>query len=160
MSTQSKAKPLFYGPIVRRAVLDAFRKLNPRHVVRNPVMFVVEVGSLLTSHLAVLAFSGRLPENPWFILGVSIWLWVHGVIRQFRRGDGGRSRQGAGDTLRKARRDILAKKLRNPRDHLDFENVAASSLRAGDVVLVHASQLIPGDGRDHRGSRLGGRRVP
>ncbi len=146
MSTQSKAKPLFYGPIVRRAVLDAFRKLNPRHVVRNPVMFVVEVGSLLTSILAVLAFSGRLPENPWFILGVSIWLWFTVLFANFAEAMAEGRGKAQADTLRKARRDILAKKLRKPSDHLDFENVAASSLRAGDIVLVHASQLIPGDG--------------
>jgi K+-transporting ATPase ATPase B chain len=146
MSTQSKAKPLFYGPIVRRAVLDAFRKLNPRHVVRNPVMFVVEVGSLLTSILAVLAFSGRLPENPWFILGVSIWLWFTVLFANFAEAMAEGRGKAQADTLRKARRDILAKKLRKRSDHLDFENVPASSLRAGDVVLVHASQLIPGDG--------------
>jgi K+-transporting ATPase ATPase B chain len=146
MSTQSKTKPLFHGPIVRRAVLDAFRKLNPRHVVRNPVMFVVEVGSLLTSILAVLAFSGRLPQNPWFILGVSIWLWFTVLFANFAEAMAEGRGKAQADTLRKARRDILAKKLRNPRDHLDFENVPASSLRAGDIVLVHASQLIPGDG--------------
>ena len=96
MSTQSKAKPLFHGPIVRRAVLDAFRKLNPRHVVRNPVMFVVEVGSLLTSILAVLAFSGRLAGEPMVhSRGLDLAV-VHRVVRQLRRGDGGGSRQGAG----------------------------------------------------------------
>ncbi len=115
MSTQSKAKPLFYGPIVRRAVLDAFRKLNPRHVVRNPVMFVVEVGSLLTSILAVLAFSGRLPENPWFILGVSIWLWFTVLFANFAEAMAEGRGKAQADTLRKARRDILAKKLRKPR---------------------------------------------
>ncbi len=128
MSTQSKAKPLFYGPIVRRAVLDAFRKLNPRHVVRNPVMFVVEVGSLLTSILAVLAFSGRLPENPWFILGVSIWLWFTVLFANFAEAMAEGRGKAQADTLRKARRDILAKKLRNPTDHLDFENVAGEQL--------------------------------
>src|SRR5262245_7569099 len=68
---KSKARPLFEGPIVRRAVRDAFTKLNPRHQLRNPVMFVVEVGSALTTVLFVAALAGKLPEPPGFILGVS-----------------------------------------------------------------------------------------
>jgi potassium-transporting ATPase ATP-binding subunit len=146
MSTQSKAKPLFHGPIVRRAILDAFRKLNPRHVIRNPVMFVVEVGSLLTTILAVLAFSGRLEENPWFILGVSIWLWFTVLFANFAEAMAEGRGKAQAETLRLARRDIMAKKLARPQDHLDFSGVPASALRKGDVVLVTVGQLIPGDG--------------
>jgi potassium-transporting ATPase ATP-binding subunit len=141
-----RSTPLFHGPIVRRAIADAFRKLNPRHVIRNPVMFVVEVGSALTTLLAVLAFTGRATENPWFILGVSLWLWFTVLFANFAEAMAEGRGKAQADTLRKARRDIFAKKLRNPTDHLDFENVPASRLRAGDIVLVHASQLIPGDG--------------
>jgi K+-transporting ATPase ATPase B chain len=146
MSTQSKAKPLFHGPIVRRAILDACRKLNPRHVIRNPVMFVVEVGSLLTTILAVLAFNGRLAENPWFILGVSIWLWFTVLFANFAEAMAEGRGKAQADTLRLARRDIMAKKLAKPNDHLDFTGVPASALRKGDVVLVTTGQLIPGDG--------------
>ena len=137
---------LFHGPIVRRAAIDAFVKLDPRHVIRNPVMFVVEAGSALTTVLAVLGFAGRADDNPWFILGVSLWLWFTVLFANFAEAMAEGRGKAQAETLRKARRDILAKKLRNPADHLDFQNVAASTLRAGDVVLVHASQLIPGDG--------------
>ena len=66
-----KARPLFEPQIVRRAIRDSLTKLDPRHQLRNPVMFVVEVGSLLTSGLFVLALMGTLPESPGFILAVS-----------------------------------------------------------------------------------------
>ncbi|HSR91660.1 MAG TPA: potassium-transporting ATPase subunit KdpB [Gemmatimonadales bacterium] len=142
----SHTTSLFHGPIVGRAAIDAFLKLDPRHVIRNPVMFVVEVGSALTTVLAVLGFTGHADDNPWFILGVSVWLWFTVLFANFAEAMAEGRGKAQAETLRKARRDILAKKLRDPADHLDFVNVAASTLRAGDAVLVHAGQLIPGDG--------------
>ncbi len=144
--SHAKARPLFHGPITRRAILDSFVKLNPRHMVRNPVMFVVEVGSLLTTVLAVMAYTGRLAESPGFILAVSVWLWLTVLFANFAEAMAEGRGKAQADTLRNARRDVQAKKLSNPKDKLSFENVPASSLRKGDVVLVHAGQLIPGDG--------------
>jgi K+-transporting ATPase ATPase B chain len=141
-----KTRPLFYGPITRRAMLDSFVKLNPRHMLRNPVMFVVEVGSLLTTVLAVLAYAGRLAEPPGFILAVSVWLWLTVLFANFAEAMAEGRGKAQADTLRSARRDVSAKKLRDPKDKLSFDNVPASALRRGDVVLVHAGQLVPGDG--------------
>src|SRR5262245_38998157 len=78
-----KSRPLFEGHIVRRAISDAIAKLDPRHQLRNPVMFVVEVGSMLTTLLFVLALAGTLPENPRFVLAVSLWLWFTVLFANF-----------------------------------------------------------------------------
>src|SRR5579864_1751874 len=72
---RGQARPLFEPAIVRRAIVDSFRKLHPRHQVRNPVMFVVEVGSVLTTGLFVQALMGEGEAPAGFILAVSLWLW-------------------------------------------------------------------------------------
>src|SRR5271163_2757413 len=72
---RGQARPLFDRAIVGRAVIDSFRKLDPRHQVRNPVMFVVEVGSLFTTALFVQALVGKGEAPAGFILAVSLWLW-------------------------------------------------------------------------------------
>src|SRR5512143_68008 len=139
-------RPLFEGAITRRAIRDSFVKLNPLHLLRNPVMLVVEVGSLLTTMLAVLAYSGRLQEPPGFILAVSVWLWLTVLFANFAEAMAEGRGKAQADNLRNARRDVFAKRLRDPKDKINFENVHASALRKGDIVLVHAGQLIPGDG--------------
>jgi K+-transporting ATPase ATPase B chain len=144
--SQHKPRPLFDPRITRRAVLDAFRKLNPRNMIRNPVMFVVWVGSLVTTVLWIQALLGRGEAPAGFILAISLWLWLTVLFANFAEAMAEGRGKAQADTLRSARRDILAKKLRDPKNKLDFENVTASALRKGDVVLVHAGQLIPGDG--------------
>src|SRR4051794_14730127 len=82
--TNKHARPLFDPPIVRRAVVDAFRKLNPRAMVKNPVMFVVEVGSAFTTLLFIHAITtGQGEASPGFILGVSVWLWITVLFANF-----------------------------------------------------------------------------
>jgi K+-transporting ATPase ATPase B chain len=146
MSAAHKTRPLFDPPIVRRAALDAVRKLDPRNMIRNPVMFVVEVGSLLTSILAIAAFAGRLPERPGFVLSISVWLWFTVLFANFAEAMAEGRGKAQADTLRGARRDVSAKKLARPADKTDFKSVPASTLRKGDVVLASAGELIPGDG--------------
>jgi K+-transporting ATPase ATPase B chain len=146
MSAAHKTRPLFDPPIVRRAALDAVRKLDPRNMIRNPVMFVVEVGSLLTSILAIAAFAGRLPERPGFVLSISVWLWFTVLFANFAEAMAEGRGKAQADTLRSARRDVSAKKLARPADKTDFKSVPASTLRKGDVVLASAGELIPGDG--------------
>src|SRR5512146_2028381 len=107
VETRAKARPLFDPPILRRAVIDSFRKLDPRHQVRNPVMFVVEVGSLLTTLLLVQALMGQ------------------------------------GDALRRARREVVAKKLTRPQYGCQPVATPAGQLRQGDVVLVEAGDFVP-----------------
>jgi potassium-transporting ATPase ATP-binding subunit len=162
----NKARPLFDLPIVRRAVAEAFKKLDPRHQVKNPVMFVVEVGSLLTTALwmeALLMPQDSAPAG--FIFAVALWLWFTVVFANFAEAMAEGRGKAQADTLRKARRDVQAKKLtkdqrRRTKDdgvadaslHPSssvlglYESVPASELRKGDVVLVEAGDFIPGDG--------------
>ncbi|HTS89227.1 MAG TPA: potassium-transporting ATPase subunit KdpB [Gemmatimonadales bacterium] len=140
-------RPLFDWPITRRAILESFVKLDPRHMIRNPVMFVVEVGSVLTTVLALLGYAGQVrQESPTFILWISIWLWLTVLFANFAEAMAEGRGKAQADALRSARRDVLAKKLRDRSNKLNFDNVPASSLRKGDIVLVHAGQLIPADG--------------
>src|SRR5580658_7345286 len=80
---RGKARPLFEPSIVRRAVVDSIRKLDPRHQIRNPVMFVVEVGSVLTTALFVQALLGKGEAPPGFIFAISLWLWFTVVFANF-----------------------------------------------------------------------------
>ncbi|HTQ04665.1 MAG TPA: potassium-transporting ATPase subunit KdpB [Polyangiaceae bacterium] len=141
-----QARPLFEPQIVKRAIRDSFTKLDPRHQLRNPVMFVVEVGSLLTSALFVLALMGKLPESPGFILGVSSWLWFTVIFANFAEAMAEGRGKAQADTLRAARKDVNAKRLATTSRQSEVTTVSAAQLRKGDVVLVEAGDQIPGDG--------------
>jgi K+-transporting ATPase ATPase B chain len=140
------ARPLFDWSIVKRALLSAVRKLDPRRQVRNPVMFVVLVGSVLTSILGVRALVVSESEPPAFILGVSVWLWFTVLFANFAEAMAEGRGKAQADALRAARRDVTAKLLAAPRRNADRLMKPASTLRAGDVVLVEPNDLIPADG--------------
>src|SRR5436190_5283913 len=111
MSAQAKARPLFDPPIVRRAVFESFRKLDPRHQLRNPVMFSVFVGSLLTSGLCIQSLAGQGEASPGFIFGISAWLWFTVLFANFAEAMAEGRGKAQADSLRAARRDVSAKKL-------------------------------------------------
>jgi len=146
MPSQSQTRPLFDLPIVRRAVLESFRKLNPRHQVRNPVMAVVEVGSVLTTLLFVQALFGQGEAPPGFILAVSAWLWFTVLFANFAEAMAEGRGKAQADALRRARREITARKLASPHRGAPQTMLPASQLRHGDVVLVEAGDFIPSDG--------------
>src|SRR6202166_4212010 len=137
-----RARPLFDPEIINRAMKDSFVKLNPRTVAKNPVMFVVEVGAALTTVLvikdAVTGAGGLL-----FGVQISLWLWFTVLFANFAEAMAEARGKAQADNLRKTKTDTLAKKLL---PNNKFEMVAASQLRAGDVVFVEAGYLIPGDG--------------
>jgi K+-transporting ATPase ATPase B chain len=143
---RGQARPLFEPTIVRRAVVGSLRKLDPRHQVRNPVMFVVEVGSVLTTGLFVQAALGKGEAPAGFILAVSLWLWFTVLFANFAEAMAEGRGKAQADSLRKARKDIQAKQLSEPRREAATTNVVASQLRKGDLVLCEAGDFIPGDG--------------
>jgi K+-transporting ATPase ATPase B chain len=143
---RGQARPLFDAPIVRRAIVDSLRKLDPRHQVRNPVMFVVEVGSMLTTGLFVQALVGRGEAPPGFILAVSLWLWFTVLFANFAEAMAEGRGKAQADSLRKARKDIQAKQIAAPRRDAAPSPVLASKLRKGDLVLVEAGDTVPADG--------------
>ncbi|HTV22794.1 MAG TPA: hypothetical protein VMG12_29090, partial [Polyangiaceae bacterium] len=143
---KAKVRPLFEGAIVRRALADAVRKLDPRHQLKNPVMFVVEVGSAFTLGLFVAALVGALPESPSFVLAISLWLWFTVLFANFAEAMAEGRGKAQADTLRAARKDVQAKRLASPRRDAAVTLVSAGALRKGDVVLVEAGDQVPGDG--------------
>src|SRR5262249_39003277 len=146
MVTTVKARSLFDPTIVRQAIVDSFRKLTPRRQIRNPVMFVVYVGSILTTLLWVQAVVGKVEAPAWFIFWVSVWLWFTVLFANFAEAMAEGRGKAQAASLRKARRDLQAKRLLRPQRSASFEIVPATSLRKGNVVLVEAGDFIPVDG--------------
>jgi K+-transporting ATPase ATPase B chain len=134
---------LFRRDIVGRALVDSFRKLDPRVQIRNPVMFVVEVGAVITTVTWLIQVFGGKPlgghEPAWYTFVISVWLWLTVLFANMAEAFAeGRGRAQA-DTLRTMRQETLATLQ-------DGTTKSASELRKGDVVVVAAGELIPGDG--------------
>src|SRR5258707_5836996 len=141
--------------IIRAAIPESFKKLDPRVQVRNPVMFVVEVGSVVTTiEFVRLLFtapsatftSSQLVAERLFVLAVTIWLWFTVVFANFAEAMAEGRGKAQADTLRKARTTTMAKRLASPDHTGKVQEVAAPELRKGDLVLVEAGDVIPGDG--------------
>src|SRR5438105_6931303 len=114
MAATVKARALFDPAILTQAIVDSFRKLTPRRQVRNPVMFVVYVGSILTTLLWIPALAGKGEAPAWFIFWVSVWLWFTVLFANFAEAMAEGRGKAQAASLRKARRDLQAKRLRQP----------------------------------------------
>jgi len=135
---EKKSKSLWDAKIIRRALVDAVVKLDPRTMMKNPVMFVVEVGSVVTT---VLLFGGR--QSFAFNLQITLWLWFTVLFANFAEAMAEGRGKAQADTLRKARSETEARRLLA---NGTIETVPSAKLRLGDVVMVAASELVPGDG--------------
>lgn len=137
---------MFDPALVRPAIVDAFKKLTPRTQFRNPVMFCVYVGSILTTILWIAALVGQAEAPAGFILAIALWLWFTVLFANFAEALAeGRSKAQAA-SLRSAKRDVMAKKLNEPHPKSPIRITTATELRRGDVVLVEAGDVIPADG--------------
>jgi potassium-transporting ATPase ATP-binding subunit len=146
MTSHTHAVSNFDRALIWRAVADAFRKLSPRLQFRNPVMFVVFVCSVLTTLLWVQAITGHGEAPTSFIFWVSIWLWFTLLFANFAEAlaEGRGKAQAA--ALRSSRKDVIAKKLAEPKRDAAIVFTPSSELRSGHYVLVEANEQIPGDG--------------
>src|SRR5246500_2162582 len=133
-----KKKAVWEWKIVRRAIWDAFVKLNPRKMMGNPVMFVVEIGSVITT---ALLFKGGAAFK--FNLQITLWLWFTVLFANFAEAMAEGRGKAQADTLRKARSETIANRLT---DDGNVEVCPSSKLRTGDVVMVAAGEFVPGDG--------------
>jgi len=138
----AKAKPLADKKIVTRAIADSFKKLHPRTMIKNPVMFVVEVGAVLTT-IELVADTARHSGQIGFGLQITLWLWFTVLFANFAEAMAEGRGKAQADTLRKARAETQAHRLRSDGS---IEALASSQLRSGDVVVVTAGEFIPGDG--------------
>ncbi len=142
-----KPSPLFTGPLVGAAALGALRKLHPAHMIRNPVMFVVEVGSIFTTVLAMHALvtgNGDAPAG--FIFAISAWLWFTVLFANFAEAMAEGRGKAQSENLKAARKDVAAQKLAGPQRDAAVTTVMSGTLRKGDFVLIEAGALVPGDG--------------
>jgi potassium-transporting ATPase ATP-binding subunit len=134
-----RKKAVWEWTIVRRALWDAFLKLNPRKMMGNPVMFVVEIGSVITTALLFKGGSGFK-----FNLQITLWLWFTVLFANFAEAMAEGRGKAQADTLRKARSETIANRILG--DDARVEQVPSSKLRAGDLVFVSACEFIPSDG--------------
>jgi len=142
----TKRLSMFDPTLVTPALVGAFRKLDPRVQLRNPVMFVVFIGSLLTTGLWVQALGGQGEAPAWFIGVTTLWLWFTVLFANFAEALAeGRSRAQAA-ALRRAKKFVVAKKLREPRHGATVDLLPGTELGRGHVVLVEAGDMIPADG--------------
>ena len=137
-----RKKSLWTGGIMSRAVWDSVLKLNPRTLAKNPVMFVVEVGAVITTVDLVRYIANDLP-GVGFALQITLWLWFTVLFANFAEAMAEGRGKAQADTLRKARAETMANRMRPDGT---TEAVAGSKLRAGDLVVVRAGDFIPGDG--------------
>jgi len=140
MSTKNtaEARSLWDKKILRQALLDSLVKLSPRTMMKNPVMFVVEVGSVVTT---ALLFRSR--EHFWFNFQITLWLWFTVLFANFAEAMAEGRGKAQADTLRKAKSETVARRLMS---NGQTESVPSSKLRVDDLVLVSAGEFIPGDG--------------
>jgi len=138
--------PLFAPAILEPALLAALRKLNPAHQLRNPVMFTVWICSALTTLLWLQALGGHGEARPGFILAIAVWLWCTLLFANFAEAMAEGRGKAQADSLRRSRRDVVAKLLQGPGHGAPVQLVDAPRLRVGDVVLVEAGDTLPGDG--------------
>jgi len=146
MSTTRISFSLFDPVLVRPAIVESFAKLDPRVQWRNPVMFVVYVGSILTTVLGIEALAGKGDAPAGFIIAVAVWLWFTVLFANFAEALAeGRSKAQTA-SLRGMKRRIVAKVLSKPRHGAPWHPQEAEELQKGVVVLVEAGDVIPLDG--------------
>jgi potassium-transporting ATPase ATP-binding subunit len=142
-----KRKAFLTAPLVGAALHDSFRKLHPRIQIRNPVMFVVYLGSILTTSIGFAALAGVAQDSggPGFVLGVSGWLWLTVLFANFAEAIAEGRGKAQAAALRSMRQHVMAK-LVEGRDRRLYKSVESSKLKRDDVVLVEANDIIPADG--------------
>ncbi len=136
----------FLPALYRRALWESVRKLNPRWMVRNPVMFIVEIGSAATTALWIQALTGTGEAPAWFIGAVSLWLWLTVLFANFSEALAEGRGKAQAEALRRARRDTPGKRLQEPHYGSRFETVPSTALGRGDVLLAEAGDVIASDG--------------
>jgi K+-transporting ATPase ATPase B chain len=141
MSERARTISIWDPGIVRQALVDSLWKLDPRIQFKNPVMFIVEVGSLLTTIIFIQELAGGT-GRPLFTGQVAFWLWFTVIFANFAEAMAEGRGKAQADTLRKARTETIANRLSDDRT----EQVPAASLRKGDIVMVTAGEFIPADG--------------
>ena len=150
----ARSASIFSRDIVMAAVRDAFPKLDPRQQIRNPVMFIVEIGSVITTGIFLLDLIRGDTDGLWFVAAIAVWLWLTVLFANFAEAIAESRGKAQAETLRAARTTTLANRRTSSGE---LEQVQAPDLQRGDVVVVVAGEVDPRRRRRHRGRRIGGR---
>lgn len=145
MNTQLSLRRELY----QRAILESFWKLDPRRMVRNPVMFVVEIGSLLTTLLwlqTLLNPTANSSESAGFVAAIAFWLWFTVLFANFSEALAEGRGKAQAEALRRTRQETVAKKLSEPHRQAAITVVPSTLLRQNDLLFVETGDIIPADG--------------
>ena len=142
MTTHTEKKSLWTSGIVLGALRDCLLKLNPRTLAKNPVMFVVEIGAVVTS-IDLVRLTGRHSGEFSFSLQITLWLWFTVLFANFAEAMAEGRGKAQAETLRKSRAETMARRVKADGT---IETMAGSRLRVGDLVKVKAGEFVPGDG--------------
>ncbi len=145
---------IFDAALLRGALLDSMKKLDPRALWRNPVMLCVEIASVITLVTFVMSLTGANGEPAWFTGLVSTWLWLTVIFATFAEALAEGRGKARAASLRSSRTSIIAKRVTTPEPGSDYTTVGASQLRKGDLILVEAGEIIAGDGDVVAGAAL------
>lgn len=145
-----KKLSMFDPTLITPALVGAFRKLDPRVQFKNPVMFVVYVGSIFTTGLWVQALGGQGEAPAWFIGLTTLWLWFTVLFANFAEALAEGRSQAQAAALRRAKKFVVAKKLREPRHGATVDLLPGTELGRGHVVLVEAGDMIPPTARSSK----------
>ena len=132
--------------MIGRAVKDAFIKLNPKSEIKNPVMFMVYIGAIITTALFILSLFGIKDAGSGYILAVTIILWFTCLFANFAEAIAEGRGKAQADALRASRKDVTAHKIPSAEQKDKITDVPSADLKKGDIVYVHAGEQIPGDG--------------
>ncbi len=155
MSKQAPAPiSIFDLRIMGPALIESFRKLDPRTLWRNPVMFCVEIASVITLVTFAMSLTGAGKEPAWFTGLVAAWLWLTVLFATFAEALAEGRGKARAASLRKTRLEVTAKRLKKPEFGSSYEVVPAPQLRKGDIILVEAHEIIAGDGEVVAGAAL------
>lgn len=132
--------------MILRAIKDSFVKLNPKAQIKNPVMMIVYISSIITTILYIASLFGMKDNSPKFILGIAILLWFTVLFANFAEAIAEGRGKAQADALRSSRKDVLAKRLTSIDNRDQFEEISAMGLRKGNLVIVKAGEQIPADG--------------
>jgi potassium-transporting ATPase ATP-binding subunit len=140
--TRARRSGIFSGELVRAAIVDSFPKLDPRNQLKNPVMFIVELGSVITTGILVLEIARGHYDQLWFVGAIAFWLWLTVLFANFAEAIAEGRGKAQANALRATRTTTVAKRLVGD----TVEDVPAPDLQRGDRVLVLAGDVIPADG--------------
>ena len=149
MSHHSQPTSVLTADNFKTAIVDSFARMTFRYQVRNPVMFVVFIGAIFTTLICFANMVSPTSEPSWFIGQVAFWLWFTVIFANFAEAIAESKGKAQAESLKKARREITAKRLINQKDPKSrkYQQVSANTLRKGDLVLVEQGDFVPGDGQ-------------